>query len=67
MELFRQLLSAKTFFWDSTLEELFEKSKVEIVNLVRDGVKTFEPNRPTCLATDWSKSGIRFNLTQKHC
>ena len=67
MELFRQLLSAKTFFWDSTLEELFEKSKVEIVDLVRDGVKTFEPNRPTCLATDWSKSGIRFNLTQKHC
>ena len=52
MELFRQLLSAKTFFWDSTLEELFEKSKVEIVDLVRDGVKTFEPNRPTCLATD---------------
>ena len=67
MELFRQLLSAKTFFWDSTLEELFEKSKVEIVDLVRDGVKTFEPNRPTCLATDWSKSGIRFNLPQKHC
>ena len=67
MELFRQLLSAKTFFWDSTLEELFEKSKVEIVDLVRDGVKTFEPNRPTCLATDWSKSDIRFNLTQKHC
>ena len=27
--------SAKTFFWDSTLEELFEKSKVEIVDLVR--------------------------------
>ena len=29
--------------------------------------KTFEPNRPTCLATDWSKSGIGFNLIQKHC
>ena len=61
MEAFCQLLSAKTFFWDSPLEELFEKSKVEI-----EGVKTFEPNRPMCLATDWSRSGIGFNLTQKH-
>ena len=30
IEPFCQLLSAKTFFWDSTLEELFEKSKPEI-------------------------------------
>jgi len=49
------------------MDELFEQSKSRIVNLVQDGVKTFEPNRPTSLATDWSKSGIGFNLTQKHC
>ena len=40
---------------------------MEIVDLIRNGVKTFEPNCPTCLVTDWSKSGIGFNLTQKHC
>ena len=67
MEPFRQLLSAKTFYWDDALEKIFKESKQKIVALVSDGVKTFEPKRPTCLATDWSKSGIGFHLTQKHC
>ena len=31
------------------------------------GVTTFEVNRPTCLATDWSKTGMGFTLSQKHC
>ena len=63
MEPFRQLLSAKTFFWD----ELFETSKDKIIELVKDDVRTFEPQRPTCLTTDWSITGIGFDLTQKHC
>ena len=67
MEPFRQLLSAKTFFWDKALLKLFEASKDKIIELVKDGVKTFEPQRPTCLTTDWSKTGIGFELTQKHC
>lgn len=67
MEPFRQLLSAKAFYWDDTLEKIFEESKKKIVALVSEGVKTFESERPTCLATDWSKTGIGFHLTQKHC
>jgi len=67
MEPFRQLLSSKTFFWDETLDNVFESSKGKIIELVKDGVKTFEPKRPTCLTTDWSKTGIGFDLTQKHC
>ncbi len=67
MEPFRGILSSKSFYWDSAMDELFAKSKSKIISLVQHGVKTFEPNRPTCLATDWSKSGIGFNLTQKHC
>lgn len=64
---FRELLTKKTFYWDSTMEEIFKSSKKKIVELVQDGVKAFEPSRPTCLATDWSKNGIGFTLTQKHC
>ena len=30
-------------------------------------MKIFEVNRTTCLATDWSKTGIGFLLLQKHC
>ena len=64
---FRELLQKKAFYWDSTLDEIFAASKDEIVKLVQDGVKSFESSQPTCLATDWSKAGIRFTLTQKHC
>lgn len=64
---FRELLTKKTFFWDETMGKIFIKSKENIVQLVRDGVKAFVPSHPTCLATDWSKSGIGFTLTQKHC
>lgn len=64
---FRELLTKKAFYWDSTMDEIFRTSKSKIVGLVQDGVKAFEPSRPTCLATDWSKNGIGFTLTQKHC
>ena len=34
---------------------------------MQQGVRSFEPNRPTCLATDWSKKGLGFTLLQKLC
>ena len=55
------------FYWDDSLSRLFEESKIKIIEQIKDGVKNFEINRPTCLSTDWSKSGIGFTLTQKHC
>ncbi len=65
---FRELLaSKKKFHWDSTLEELFVKTKSYVVDKVVNGVKMFEVIRQTCLATDWSKSGLGFFLLQKHC
>ena len=63
MQPFRGLLSSKSFYWDSSLDQLFQASKAKIIDLVHDGVNTFVPNRPTCLATDYSKIGIGFNLT----
>ena len=67
---FRELLKTKEnrkFFWDHSLDQLFQHSKEVIAQHVEDGVRTFEPNRPTCLSTDWSKTGIGFILQQKHC
>lgn len=32
-----------------------------------ESVTKFEVNRPTCIGTDWSKTGIWFTLSQKHC
>ena len=68
MEPFRDLLKPKsTFYWDQQLDNLFEESKKIIIQEVEHGVKIFDNTRPTCIATDWSKTGIGFWLLQKHC
>ena len=68
MHPFRCLLQGKKpFYWDSTLDELFRNSKEEIVRLIGEGVKAYDMDKPTCLATDWSKEGLGFSLMQKHC
>ena len=66
---FRDLLSGKSakFYWDDTLNQVFEQSKQQIISSIRDGVCTFQMNRTTCISTDWSKQGIGFTLSQKHC
>ena len=68
---FRDLLSTtpkkKKFYWDDTLENLFQDSKEKIIHQILDGVKAFETHRPTCIASDWCKLGIGFFLLQKHC
>ena len=55
------------FYWDGALETVFQESKKQIVESIEEGVRTFEVNRQTWLATDWSKTGIGFTLSQKHC
>ena len=68
MQPFRDLiLPAKKFYWDDVLTDLFEKSKTELLNKVREGVKSFQLNRRTCLQTDWCKQGIGYLLLQKYC
>ena len=70
MEPFRELLASKTrtvWFWDSVMDNLFQKSKEEIARQIQEGVQAYEMDRPTCLATDWSRTGLGFVLSQKHC
>ena len=69
MEPFRELLRSKKkpFYWDDNMSAAFQKSKAEIVRLVSEGVRAYDLQKPTCLATDWSKEGLGFSLMQKHC
>jgi hypothetical protein len=67
MEAFRQLLKPGKWYWDEALDVAFEDSKRAILRMIEMGVQAFEPQRPTCLATDWSKTGMGFTLLQKHC
>ena len=63
-----QLLKPNTpFSWSDQLNLLFEESKAVIISEIAEGVRIFNKAKPTCLATDWSKTGIGFGLFQKHC
>ena len=68
MQPFRDLIKPnQQFYWDDNLEMLFESSKNMIINLVKDGIKSFDLARQTCIQPDWSKEGIGYLLLQKHC
>ena len=65
---FRHLLSPSAeFIWSDELEKAFISSKKKILEAVKDGVRTFDVEKKTCIATDWSKEGIGFCLLQKLC
>ena len=65
---FRALVKPKTIFaWNENLEALFKEAKNRIISQVKDGVKSYDVTRPTCIQTDWSKEGIGYLLLQKYC
>ncbi|CAL4067943.1 unnamed protein product, partial [Meganyctiphanes norvegica] len=65
---FRGLLKPDSkFLWTPDLDAAFQASKKSIAKDIEIGVRIYDKSRPTCLATDWSKSGIGFWLFQKHC
>lgn len=68
MEPFRDLLKKKSeFVWTQALQDAFDRAKVEIVELVKQGVKSFKLGAWTCVVTDWSRRGIGYVLWQKRC
>ena len=68
MQPFRDLIKPKTrFFWDATLQTLFDNSKHEIIELVKKGVAAYNIDLRTCIQPDWCKLGIGYLLLQQHC
>ena len=56
---FRNLLKPTTMFdWTYSLQQAFDQSKLAIIAEIKHGVTIFDKEKPTCLATDWSKHGI---------
>ena len=65
---FRNLLKKNSkFTWNEDLETSFKKAKKQIAKEIEKGIRIFEKHRTTCLATDWSRSGVGAWLLQKHC
>ena len=73
MSPFRDLLrssntnSTKQVYWDNELECIFEKAKLSIIDMAKNGLAYFDCTKRTALVTEWSKKGIGFILLQKHC
>ena len=42
-------------------------TKAVLADLVEEGIRSFDPNLPMALLTDWCKHGVGFVLMQKHC
>ena len=65
---FRDFLKRnRQLYWDGAMDELFEWAKAKIVEKVEEGVKQFDMDGATCLATDFSRTGLGFFLLQQEC
>ena len=65
---FRELLKKdRKFYWDENLQKIFDDVKDQLIISIKDRLTRFEVDRHTALMTDWSKTGVGFILTQKHC
>ncbi len=65
---FKPFLSPKVRFeWTPMLDAAFTASKQAIIHAIRRGVEIFDPTKRTCLRPDWSRRGIGYFLSQKHC
>ena len=60
----RAMYDFHKFHWNAQLQAAFKKWKETIID---DIVIIFDKTKRTCLATDWSKTGIGYWLFQKHC
>ena len=64
----KPFLSSKVKFeWTAEVNEAFEKSKLEIVCAIENGVDIYDLVKDTCLCSDWSKKRIGYLLYQKQC
>ena len=68
MQPFRDLTKpGSKFYWDATLDKIFEESKKKLIQSSIEGIQTFDLKRHTCLQTDWSREGMGYLLLQKYC
>ena len=63
-----KFLSPKVRFeWNNELEEVFEKSKRAIVDMIAECMRIFDPERRTTISTDYSTTGLGYFMYQKYC
>ena len=64
----KPILSPKTSYaWAEELGDAFTCSKVELIKVIKQGVRIFNTHQRTCLNSDWLKTGITYWLQIKYC
>ena len=65
---FKPFLSPRQPFpWSTEMDVAFKLSKEAIVSAICKGVEIFDATKRTCLRPDWSRQGVGYYLSQKHC
>ena len=68
MQPFRELIKPnQKFYWDDTLDTLFESSKSVLIDLVKDGCNRTTSPEPPVSNQIGVKIGVGYLLLQKHC
>ena len=68
MSPFKPFLSPRyPFAWTQELDSAFKESKEAIISAIYMGVEIFDVTKRTCLRPDWSRQGVGYYLSQKHC
>ena len=63
MSPFRDLLKPSNsdkgvIVWTSELDSAFNEAKRAMIAAMEEGVRIYDPKKPTAVSTDWSKMGI---------
>ena len=65
---FKPFISPRCRFeWKPELERDFQAPKESIIAEIRHGVEIFDPTKRTCICPHWSRRGIGYFISQKHC
>ena len=65
---FKDFLSPKhPFIWTAEPDARFHSSKEQIVESIEHSVKIFDVTKRACLRPDWTRQGVGYYLSQKHC
>ena len=63
---FRDLLKKnQKFYWDSSLEDLFQQTKQKIIAQIENGIKMFDCSKATCLSTG-ARMALASSCSNKH-
>ena len=61
------LKDTNTWDWTEEMDKMFREVRTILADRVEEGIRLFDPAKPTALLSDWCKHGVEHILLQQHC